>query len=129
MIASVVKQILVIEAEPNMQQIVQACLTAMGGWQVLLAASGQEALQLAIAYRPDAILLEGMTLANLEQFLSQLRSHPQTQHIPLIFLTAQPQLTERRQYLSMGAVGAIAKPFDPLTLVSTIATLLNWSQN
>lgn len=127
MIASVVKQILVIEAEPNMQQIVQACLTAVGGWKVLLAASGQEALQLARAYRPDAILLEGMTFANLDQFLSQLRSHPQTQTIPLIFLTAHPQLTERRQYLSMGAVGAIAKPFDPLTLVPTIAALLNWS--
>jgi two-component system, OmpR family, response regulator len=128
MVALANKQILVIDREPNMRQIVQTCLKTLGGWDVILAESGQEGLNKAEAAQPDAILLEGMiTEMKLEDLFGQLQSNPKTQSIPIIFLTEKLSLTERHRFLALGAVGAISKPFDPLTLASQIAAILNWS--
>jgi two-component system, OmpR family, response regulator len=111
-----------------MRQIVQTCLNTLGGWDVILAESGREGLNQAEAAQPDAILLEGMiTEIKLEDLFGQLRSNPKTQSIPTIFLTEKLSLTERHRFLALGAVGAILKPFDPLTLASQIAAILNWS--
>jgi two-component system, OmpR family, response regulator len=128
MVALTHKQILVIDREPNMRQIVQTCLKTLGGWDVILAESGREGLNQAEAAQPDAILLEGMiTEMKLEDLFEQLQSNPKTQSIPIIFLTEKLSLTERHRFLAFGAVGAISKPFDPLTLSSQIAAILNWS--
>lgn len=128
MVALANKQILVIDQEPNMRQIVQTCLKTLGGWDVILAESGQEGLNKAETTQPDAILLEGMmTEMKLEDLFEKLQSNPKTKSIPVIFLTEKPSLTERHRFLALGAVGAISKPFDPLTLVSQIAAILNWS--
>jgi CheY-like chemotaxis protein len=127
MLTAGTKRILVIDSELNMQQIVQTCLTTIGGWDVQLAASAQEGLIKAETERPDAILLEGMMpMMNVTDFLARLQSNPTTQDISVIFLTAQASLTERQCFLAVGAVGAIAKPFDPLTLVAKIAAILGW---
>ncbi len=121
------KRILVIDSELNMQQIVQTCLTTLGGWEVQLAASAQEGLNKAKTEQPDAILMEAMMpMMNVADFFEQLQADPKTKLIPVIFLTAQPSLTERHQFLAVGAVGAIAKPFDPLTLAAKTAAILGW---
>lgn len=128
MIAVGTKRILVIDHEPNMRQIVLTCLRMIGGWQTLSAATAQEGLVKAETEQPDVIILEGLNLEiNVAAFLQQLRANPKTESIPVIFLTAQPHLTERHRFLALGAVGAIAKPFDPLALASKIAAALGWS--
>jgi CheY-like chemotaxis protein len=125
--AVITKRLLIIDPQPNMRQVVQTCLKTIGRWEVLTAASGQEGLAQAEANQPDAILLESIMLAMpIISFLQQLRSNPKTSSIPIIFLTEELSLTERHRFLALGAVGAIAKPFDPLTLVPQIAALLGW---
>jgi len=121
------KRILLIDDEVNVRTVVQACLEHLGGWEVLLAASGQEGLAGAEAEQPDAILLDGM-MPGMDgvMFLRQLRGNPAINSIPVVFLTAKASLTEPKRYLELGAKGAIAKPFDPLTLASEIAMALNW---
>jgi CheY-like chemotaxis protein len=128
MVALANKQILVIDQESNMRQIVQTCLKTLGGCDVILAESGQDGLNKAETAQPDAILLEGMmTEMKLENWFDQLQANPKTQLIPVIFLTEKLSLTERHRFLALGAVGAISKPFDPLTLASQIAAILNWN--
>lgn len=128
MIAVGTKRILVIDYEPNMRQIVLTCLRTIGGWQTLAAATAQEGLTKAETEQPDVIILESSQLEmNVTTFLQQLRDNPKTESIPVIFLTSQLQLTERHRFRALGAVGAIAKPFDPLTLASKIATTLGWN--
>lgn len=125
--AAVSKRILVIDSELNMQKIVQTCLTTLGGWEVHLAASAQEGLIKAETEQPDAIIVEGMMpMMNVATFLTQIHDNPKTKLIPVIFLTAQASLTDRPRFLQLGAVGAIAKPFDPLTLSTKIAAILGW---
>ena len=48
--------------------------------------------------------------------LARLRELPQTAGVPVVFMTARAQSSELDRFLSLGAAGVIAKPFDPTTL-------------
>lgn len=122
------KQILFIDDESNIRQIVKICLETLGRWNVSLAASGQEGLVQAVSEKPDAILLDVM-MPDMDGLavLQQLQANPITQPIPVIFLTARRSLTEPHRFQALGVKGAIAKPFDSLTLVPQIANALGWN--
>ncbi|HEY9653727.1 MAG TPA: response regulator [Coleofasciculaceae cyanobacterium] len=122
------KRILFIDDELHVRQIVKACLEALGGWNVLLAASGQEGLVKAVSSKPDAILLDVM-MPGMDglALLQELKANPVTQLIPVVFLTARLSLTEPRRFQELGVQGAIAKPFNSLTLVPQIANTLGWN--
>ncbi len=121
------KRILFIDDEFNIRQVVKACLESLGGWKVVLADSGPAGLAKAISEQPDAILLDVM-MPEMDGLvvLKYLQVDPVTQSIPVIFLTARLSLTEYQRFYNLGVKGAIAKPFDPLTLVAQIAKMLGW---
>jgi DNA-binding response OmpR family regulator len=52
--------------------------------------------------------------------LAQLRGSPQTAGIPVVFMTARAQPRELEHFVSLGAQGVIAKPFDPMTLAASV---------
>lgn len=122
------KRILFIDDELHIRQVVKACLEALGGWNVLLAASSQEGLVKAVSEKPDAILLDVM-MPEMDglALLQQLKANPVTQSIPVVFLTARLSLTEPQRFRELGVKGAIAKPFNSLTLVPQIANTLGWN--
>jgi CheY-like chemotaxis protein len=122
------KRILFIDDELHVRQVVKACLEALGGWNVLLAASGQEGLVKAASSKPDAILLDVM-MPEMDglALLQELKANPVTGSIPVVFLTARLSLTEPQRFQELGAKGAIAKPFNSLTLVPQIANALGWN--
>ena len=92
-----------------------------GGWEVILAASGSEALSLAATHQPDLILLDVMMpgMDGLTTF-TNLRQSDVTREIPVVLVTAKALRREHEQYLNLGVEGVIAKPFDPMTLPDTI---------
>lgn len=122
------KRILFIDDELHVRQVVKACLEALGGWNVLLAASGQEGLVKAASEKPDAILLDVM-MPEMDglALLQELKANPVTGSIPVVFLTARLSLTEPQRFQELGVKGAIAKPFNSLTLVPQIANALGWN--
>jgi len=122
------KRILFIDDESHIRQVVKACLESIGGWNVLLAASGQEGLSKAVSEQPDAILLDVM-MPEMDGLvlLQQLQTNSVTQSIPVVFLTARQSLTEPQRFQALGVKGAIAKPFNSLTLVPQIANVLGWN--
>ena len=56
--------------------------------------------------------------------LSHLRENARTAKIPVVFMTARAQSTEIEHFLSLGAAGVIAKPFDPMTLATAVRAYL-----
>ncbi len=122
------KQILFIDDELHIRQVVKACLETLGGWDVLLAASGQEGFVQAVSSKPDAILLDVM-MPGMDglALLQHLQANPVTQPIPVVLLTARLSLTEPLRFKELGVKGAIAKPFNSLTLVPQIANALGWT--
>jgi CheY-like chemotaxis protein len=49
-----------------------------------------------------------------------------TKNIPVIFLTAKVQVSDRERFTQLGVAGTIAKPFEPLKISDQIAEMLGW---
>jgi CheY-like chemotaxis protein len=121
------KRILVVDDEDTIREVIGVCLRKLGGWQVLSAASGEEALNMAQTDPPDAILLDlRMPAMDGTMVLHKLREHPSTLAIPVVMLTANANLLNLPLFAELGVVAAISKPFEPLILVRQIANALNW---
>ncbi|MGF1497235.1 MAG: response regulator [Elainellaceae cyanobacterium] len=122
------KQILIIDDEADIQAVARLGLELEAGWQVTTANSGIDGIAQAKRQRPDAILLDIM-MPDMDGLttLKQLKATPQVCDIPVIFLTAKSQASDRRQFYAAGAAGVITKPFDPITLASQIAGFLAWN--
>jgi CheY-like chemotaxis protein len=121
------KSILLIDDEETIQEVVQVGIEIESGWQVAIASSGAEGIDLAESQQPDAILLDVM-MPEMDGIdtLSQLKSNQKTSAIPVIFLTAKAQAEEKNQFQSLGVVDVITKPFNSMTLASQIAKILGW---
>ncbi|MBM0743991.1 response regulator [Phormidium sp. CLA17] len=122
------KRILVVDDEERIREVVRMCLVKLAQWEVMVAGSGEEAIQAAISERPDAILLDvSMPGMNGLEILQHLQRQPQTASIPVIFLTAKVQPNEQLQYKQLGVAGLIVKPFDPIQISKEISQLLGWN--
>ena len=117
-------RILLVEDESDIQAVAQLALEAVGGFTVKICCSGNEALHEVPTFEPDLILLDVMMpVMDGPSTLKALRQLPLTAETPVIFMTAKVQPQERRYYEELGAIGVIPKPFDPITLSSTIQTI------
>ena len=121
------KKIVYVEDEPDIQAIAKMALESIGNFDVILCGSGKEALEVIPSEIPDFILLDVM-MPELDgpTTLAELRKIPQCQNIPVAFMTAKVQRAEISELVSMGAVGVITKPFDPITLSDDVTSL--WSK-
>lgn len=118
------KRILHVEDEPDIRNVAALTLEALGGYTVESCASGSEALKRFEEFAPDLILIDVM-MPGMDgpTTLKELRKLPAAAAIPVIFMTAKVQSHELDEYISMGAVGVITKPFDPMTLCGQIEEL------
>ena len=122
------KRILIVDDEEDIREVAQLTLEAVGGWEVLTAASGNEGLAKAEAEQPDAILLDIM-MPDLDGLttVQKLQANSVTQDIPVILLTAKVQAADRLRFAELGLTAMIFKPFDPMTLADQVADVLGWS--
>ena len=113
-------KVLCVEDEADIRVITKLALEA-GEFEVETCASGTEAIEKVGSFRPDLILLDVMmpgmdgpaTLKALREALPEMQ-------VPVIFMTAKASASEVIRYKSLGAVDVIVKPFDPMTLASTV---------
>ncbi|AZO70103.1 MAG: response regulator [Mesorhizobium sp.] len=118
-------RILYVDDEDDIREIAQMSLELDPQFEVRSSASGIEALTDAADWRPDLILLDVM-MPDMDgpETLRRLGESPLTASIPVVFITARTQTHEVERYLAMGAVGVIAKPFDPMALAGEVRKLL-----
>src|SRR6185312_16783483 len=119
-------KVLVAEDDPDIQIILRMVLTRLGKCEVAITYQGNEVVPLVKEEHPGLILLDVM-LPEMSGFeiCKALKSDDATKHIPVIFLTARSMPAEMQQAMTLGAAGYLAKPFDPMTLVSQINTILS----
>jgi CheY-like chemotaxis protein len=118
------RSILYVDDEPDIRQIVQLALGLTAGLTVHTGESGEQALALARELQPDLLLLDVM-MPGLDGpgTLQRLRADSAIAHIPVIFMTAKAMAREIALFRKMGAVGVIAKPFDPMQLGKQVLSL------
>lgn len=122
-------RILYVEDDADIREIAQLALEVVGGFEVLLCASGEQALLQAAAFAPQLILLDVM-MPDMDgpSTLRALRQQPKLAHIPVAFMTAKIQPQEIAHYKAMGALEVIAKPFDPMLLPQQVTNIWQASQ-
>ncbi len=130
MLDTILKRVLFVEDDPDMQTVARVALEALGGFSVLGCISGAEALERVEAFAPDLILLDVMMpgMDGLET-LRLLRLLPGAAAVPVVFMTASPQAQDVLEYRAAGAVDVIAKPFNPMTLPATVRSIWNRLQS
>ncbi|HET7568019.1 MAG TPA: response regulator [Gaiellaceae bacterium] len=115
---------LVVDDESAIRTICRINLEA-AGMAVAEAADGAEALARARGEAPSLVLLDVM-MPRVDgwEVAAELAADPATREIPIVFLSARAGVEDRRQAQLAGAVGYIVKPFDPLVLGDTLASVL-----
>src|SRR3984893_12600379 len=114
-------RILHIDDEPDIREVVEVSLGLDPGLATRSCGSGEEALVAAIDWQPDIILCEVMMpVMDGPATLMRLRENALTANIPVIFMTARAQTRELDRFRSLGALGVIPKPFDPMTLAASV---------
>ena len=121
------KRILIVDDDDDVREVAGASLSLIGGWEVVTASSGREALSNATVDDLDAILLDVM-MPDMDgpATLEGLRQNPATAEIPVIFLTAKVQSADLARLSGLGVAALLAKPFDPLELPALVADSLGW---
>jgi len=118
-------KVLIAEDDPDIQVILKMVLTRLGKCDVSITYEGDQVIPMAKANPPGLILLDVM-LPEMSGFeiCKILKADAETKNIPIIFLTARSMPAEIQEALSLGALGYLSKPFDPMTLVSQINQIL-----
>lgn len=122
------QNILYVEDEPSIQAVAQIALESVGGFNLRICSSGEEALEIAVAFKPDLLLLDVM-MPGMDgpATLEALRKLPELTNTPAMFMTAKVQPDEIAHFKSLGALDVIAKPFDPMTVSDLIKSI--WISN
>ena len=120
------KRILYVEDELDIQAIAKLAIEVVGGLEIKVCSSGEEALDCAESFAPDLFLLDVMMPGlNGPDTLRALQDIPAVAGLPAIFMTAKVQPAEVLEYKALGAIDVIAKPFDPMTLSDQIKEIWN----
>ncbi len=119
--------ILLVDDEPTNLRVLRTVLNDL--YRLLFAKNGLEALQLAAEHQPDLVLLDVM-MPGMTGFevCTALKANSQTQHIPVIFVTALRDEIDETQGFDVGAVDYITKPISPAVVRARVKTHLSLVQ-
>lgn len=118
------KRLLIVDDDPSLLRAVAACLRGEG-YEVGTARSGEEAL-IDIAQRLPDLIVSDIRMPRMDGYAlaRQLRSNPRTDLIPVIFLTAKDESSERIAGIRSGVDAYLTKPFEPDELIAVIGNIL-----
>jgi two-component system alkaline phosphatase synthesis response regulator PhoP len=117
--------VLIVDDEEDVLWMLGKRLTAEG-YSVITATNGKDAIALAKSRHPDIIVLD-IIMPEMEgdEVAAELKEHPLTRNIPVIFLTALRSKAEEKEHGSMvGSNITLSKPLDPEILLDQIKKLL-----
>ncbi|UAK25129.1 response regulator [Sphingomonas nostoxanthinifaciens] len=120
-------RLLFVDDDEDIRAIIGMALGLDGALEVRWASGGYEALRMLEdrRWQPECILLDvQMPDVSGDKVLSAIRSVPRAVDLPVILLTANVRSGDIMRYLGLGAIGVIAKPFDPLRLASEVRIML-----
>lgn len=113
-------KILIVEDDPHISRLVQASLQ-LAGHDAYRCMRGDEAMERLSHEEYDLILLDVM-LPGMDGF--EIIGHIRTKEIPVIFLTAKQEVSDKVKGLRLGAEDYIVKPFEAMELLARVEVVL-----
>jgi CheY-like chemotaxis protein len=121
-------KILIAEDERDIRDLVTFTLR-FAGHEVVAAANGEEAVQLALKEIPELIMMDvRMPKMTGYEACRLIKAEPTLQHIPVVFLSAKGQENEVKTGILAGASEYLLKPFAPDQLTKKVAEILERSK-
>ena len=117
-------RVLIVDDTVTNRRLLQAILRR-NGYELFEAEDGGQALEIAREVRPDLILLDiMMPVKDGYEVCAELKAAPETADIPVIFLSAKTQSSDKIRGLELGAVDYITKPFSKGEILARVNTHL-----
>lgn len=118
------RRILHVDDDEDIRTIADIALKLVGKFDLLQCASGKKATEEAELFRPDLFLLDYMMPdMDGEQTFRELSNLPGLGCVPVVFMTARVNDEFANRLRRDGALGVIAKPFDPMDLANQLRVL------
>jgi DNA-binding NarL/FixJ family response regulator len=119
------KRLLIVDDEPNLLRAVAACLKTER-YEVNTARSGREALMQLAEAVPD-LLVSDIRMPGMDgyQLARQLRGSPRTALVPIVFLSAKDETSDRIEGFRAGVDAYLTKPFEPEELIAVVDAILS----
>ena len=118
------RRILIVDDEAAIRLICRINLAA-SGWTCDEADNGEEAVERIRTDPPDVVLLDVMMpIRDGWMVAEDLAGDPNLRHVPIVFVTARAEQRDRERAHSLGAVGYLTKPLNPVGLSATIEDIL-----
>jgi hypothetical protein len=97
-------------------------------YRVRIAHNGEKALSIAQSDTPPDLILLDIMMPGMDGFAvaQQLRAHPASEHIPVIFVTAMTGEDARLKGMELGAVDFVTKPIDPDALKIRVRNFMRY---
>lgn len=118
-------RLLLVDDDPDILMLAGHVLRQSGRHEVVEASSGEEALALARASAPDAVItdfrmpgMDGLAL------LAAFKADAALASIPMAVCSGKRDGASRESVLAAGAVGFLQKPIDPATFADEVVKLL-----
>jgi CheY-like chemotaxis protein len=116
--------VLIVDDEPFIRRLVSTTLEDVGGFELVEAADGEEALEVAGRTSPQLVFLD-IDMPQLDGYEAcrRLRARPETAEATIVMLTAAAGQEAERQAEEAGADLFLTKPFSPLELLRLVHEL------
>ncbi len=120
-------RILYVEDNFQNKRLVRKMLTARG-YEVIEAEDGLTGVEMALHEQPDLILMD-ISLPGIDgvEATQRLKSFEETQHIPVIALTANAMRGDRERFLAAGCDDYLSKPISMSELLEMLRKYLDHS--
>ena len=118
------KHLLVVDDDPGLLLAVSETLRAEG-YEVQTARRGAEAMVRVAEALPDLIISD-IRMPGMDGYalVRNLRAAPRSRLVPIVFLTAKDETTDRITGFRTGVDAYVTKPFEPEELVAIVKSIL-----
>jgi len=119
------KKILIVDDQVEVRELVEVTLR-VEDYQIFQAKSGEEAIEIAKAEKPELIIMDIMMPGGMDGLEATriLKNDPETKDCTIVMLTAKGQQADREAGLKAGASDYFSKPFSPLDLIKKVEEVL-----
>ena len=115
-----------VEDDEDIQRIVRMSLERVGKMTVDIVSDPLTAIDRMASFKPQLVMLDWM-MPGMDgpTLFRKMKEVPETQVLPVVFITAKASQRELDELKSLGAVGTISKPFSPRELPEQLRAIWN----
>ena len=119
------KNILIVEDSKAIRSMIRVSLEESGGFYVVEAGNGFEALK-TLPTRPFDLIITDINMPDINglELIGFVKSNPAYRDIPLVIVSTEKTEADVKRGLALGAVGYVVKPFSKVDLMEAVGKVL-----